>query len=62
MDYTYIKENCNNTPNNKEEFLENFESICNALDVEFKNDYGYKNMSYFLLELFGSLVKYQRKE
>ena len=62
MDRTYFNNKCYKIPENKEDFLKNFEAMCNALDVKFEDEHGYKPMSSFLIEIFGALMKYQRGE
>lgn len=62
MNRTYIKENSNRVPKNREDFINQLEKTCNAFDVTFSTDDEYKTMTKFLLDMFSAMMKYQRCE
>lgn len=62
MDYTYIKANTNKSPIDKEDFINELEKMCNALDVTFEKDNSYKSATEFLLEVFQALLRYKSED
>lgn len=59
MDYTYIKSNTNKKPQDREDFMNQFEKMCNAFDVIFTQDDKYRPVSDVLLDVFASMLKFR---
>jgi DNA-binding Xre family transcriptional regulator len=61
MDFKYIKENQNKILENKEDFINELEKMCNALEVPFSDKVGYKTINEFLLGILSGLIKYKNE-
>lgn len=59
MNNTYIKNNINKMPKDRDDFVNQFEKMCEAFDISFTNGNNYKPMAMFLVELYTAMVKFK---